>query len=91
MDNDMRWNSWYNIIIVAFKLKGAISKYQEEYFKEFNEEDILNATNQKAFKDIRDFLWFFKRVIKEIKGDKATFGEVIFTIDFTVEHFKSAL
>jgi hypothetical protein len=44
------------MIIVALKLKGAISKYQEEYLKEFDEEDILNATNWKALKDIRDFL-----------------------------------
>jgi len=41
---------------VALKLKGVISKYQEKYLKEFNKESILNATNWKALKDIRDFL-----------------------------------
>ena len=84
-------NLWYNIIIIAFKLKGVISKYQEEYIKEFNKEDILNVTDWKALKDIKDFLQFFKRVIKEIKGDKVTLNKVLFTIDFIVKHFKLTL
>ena len=91
IDNDTRWNSWYNMIMVALKLKGAISKYQEEYLKEFDEEDILNATDWKALKDIRDFLQPFERVTKETEGDKATLDKVLFTMDFMVEHFKSAL
>ena len=91
IDNDMWWNLWYNIIIMALKLKGAISKYQEEYFKEFNKEDILNITDWKALKDIRDFLQPFKRVIKEIEGDKATLNKVLFIMDFMVEYFKLAL
>jgi hypothetical protein len=56
MDNDTRWNLWYNIILVAFKLRDAIIKYQEQYIKEFNEEDILNTTNWRALENIRDFL-----------------------------------
>ena len=79
------------MIIMALKLKGAISKYQEEHLKEFNKEDILNATDWKALEDIRDFLQPFKRVIKEIEGDKATLNKVLFTIDFIIKHFKSAL
>ena len=88
MDNNTRWNSWYNIIIIALQLKGAISKYQEEYLKKFNKEDIFNITNWKALEDIKDFLQPFKRVIKETKGDKATLNKVLFTMDFIVKHFK---
>ena len=91
MDNDTQQNSWYNIIIVALKLKGIISKYQEKYLKEFNKEDILNITDQKALKDIKDFLQPFKRVIKEIKGNKAILNKMLFIIDFMVKYFKSAL
>jgi len=56
IDNDIRWNSWYNIILVALKLKDVIVKYQEQYIKEFNEENILNAADWRALKNIRDFL-----------------------------------
>ena len=68
-----------------------IRKYQEQYIEEFNKEDILNITNWKAIKSIRDFLQPFKRVIKETEGDKATFNKVLFIMDFIVEYFRLAL
>ena len=91
MDNETRWNSWYKIILVALELRAAIGKYQEEYINEFNEEDILNATDWKALESIRDFLQPFKRVIKETEGDYITLNKVLYTIDFIVEHFKISL
>ena len=91
MDNDTRWNLWYDIILVALKLKDAIIKYQEQYTEEFNKEDILNATNWRALENIKDFLQPFQRVTKEIEGDKATLDKVLYTIDFIVEHFKLSL
>jgi len=91
MDNDMQWNSWYYIILVALKLKDVIIKYQEEFVEEFDEADILNATDWKALENIRDFLQPFKRVTKETEGDKATLNKVLFTMDFMVEHYKRAL
>ena len=75
---------------MALKLKNAIIKYQEEFIEEFNKTNILNITNWKALENIKDFLQPFKRVIKEIKGDKATFNKVLFTIDFMVEYYKRA-
>jgi len=45
IDNNTRWNSWYDIILVALKLKDVIVKYQEQYVKKFNKEDILNAAD----------------------------------------------
>jgi hypothetical protein len=45
MDNDTWWNSWYNIILVALKLKDAIAKYQEDFVGEFDEADLLNAAD----------------------------------------------
>ena len=56
MDNNMQQNLWYNIILIALKLKDAIAKYQKQYIKEFNKEDILNTANQRALENIRDFL-----------------------------------
>ena len=91
MDNDTRWNSWYNMILVALKLKDAIAKYQEDFVGEFDEADLLNAADWKALENIRDFLQPFERVIKETEGDKATLDKVLFTMDFMVEHYKRAL
>ena len=47
--------------------------------------------NWKALKNIKDFLQPFKRVTKEIKGNKATFNKVLYIIDFIVKYFKLAL
>jgi hypothetical protein len=56
IDNNTRWNLWYNIILIALKLKNAIRKYQEDYTEEFNKKNILNTTNWKALENIKDFL-----------------------------------
>jgi len=56
MDNDTRWNSWYDMILVALKLKDAITNFQEQFVEEFDEEDILNAADWRALENIRDFL-----------------------------------
>lgn len=91
MDNDTRWNSWYKMILVALELRAAITKYQEEYVDEFDEEDIINATDWKALDNAREFLQPFQRVIKETEGDKATLDKVLYTMDFMIEHFKMSL
>jgi len=44
------------MILVALNLKDVITKYQEQYVEEFNKEDILNAADWRALKNIRDFL-----------------------------------
>jgi len=79
------------MILVALELRAAIGKYQEEYIDEFDEEDILNATDWKALESIRDFLQPFERVMKEIEGDHAMLDKVLYTMDFMVEHFKTSL
>ena len=56
MDNDTRWDSLYDMILVALKLKYAIIKFQEQFVEEFDEEDILNAADWRALENIRDFL-----------------------------------
>ena len=76
MDNDTRWNSWYDMILVALKLKDAITNFQEQFVEEFDEEDILNAADWRALENIRDFLQPFQRVTKETEGDKATLDKV---------------
>jgi hypothetical protein len=41
IDNYIRWNSWYNMLIVLFNLRPAIEKYCKDYKKELKK-DILN-------------------------------------------------
>jgi len=90
MDNETRWNSWYFMILVALepRVRQAIGKYQENYVNEFDDDDILNLTDWKALESIRDFLQPFQRVTKETEGDKGTLDQVLYTMDFMVEHFK---
>ncbi len=76
---------------MALKLKDTIKKYQKEFINDFNKKDILNAADWKALENIRDFLQPFKRVIKEIEGNKATLNKVLFMIDFIVQYFKRSL
>ena len=64
------------MILVAFKLKDAIAKYQEQYIEEFDKEDVFNATDWRALENIRYFLQPFQRVTKETKGNKATLDKV---------------
>ena len=52
----MRWNLWYNMILIVLKLREAIEAYQKEYVKEFDEEDLLNAADWQTLGDIKDFL-----------------------------------
>ena len=87
----MQWNSWYHMILIAIELRVAITKYQEDYIDEFDEEDILNAADWKALENVRDFLQPFQCVTKETEGDKTTLDKVLYTMDFMVEHFKLSL
>ena len=41
MDNRIRWNSWYNILVVLLNLRPTIEKYYIDYKDEL-EEDILS-------------------------------------------------
>ena len=91
MDNKTRWNLWYKMILVALELRAAIGKHQEEYIDEFDEEDILNATDWKALENIRDFLQPFQRVTKETESNKATLNKVLYIMDFIIEYFKLSL
>ena len=52
---------------MAFKLKDVIAKYQEGFIKEFNKANILNITNWKTLKNLKDFLQPFKKVTKKKK------------------------
>lgn len=76
------------MILVVLKLKEAIKIYQKEYVKEFNKGDLLNTADWQTLSDIKDFFQFFKRIIKEIKGNIAIFNKVLFTMDFIVKYFK---
>lgn len=90
MDNETRWNSWYRMIIVGLQLRAAITQYQEDFYSEFDHEDLLNPADWKALADARDFLQPFDRVTKETEGDNSTLDQVLYTMDFLVHHFKAS-
>jgi hypothetical protein len=42
IDNHMRWNSWYQMLVVLLNLRPTVEKYCENH-KEELEEDILTS------------------------------------------------
>jgi hypothetical protein len=55
MDNYIRWNSWYNMLVILIKLK----KHIEDYYKRFKselEKDLLDKTDWKKLYIIIEFL-----------------------------------
>ncbi|PVH93093.1 hypothetical protein DM02DRAFT_506943, partial [Periconia macrospinosa] len=92
MDNDTRWNSWLLMLEVALEplIKEAIKAYQEQYYNEFAQEDLLTPADCEILKNIVSFLQPFKRVTKETEGHKATLDRTPYTMDFLVKHYKNS-
>ncbi len=44
IDNRMRWNSWYEMLLILLLLKKKVEDYCEKYKSEF-EEDLLSREN----------------------------------------------
>ncbi len=58
MNNRMRWNSWYKMLLILLLLKGKVEDYCEKYKSEF-EEDFLSREDWKKLGMIKNFLISF--------------------------------
>jgi hypothetical protein len=43
MNNRIKWNSWYNMLFIFFKLKEIIKQYCEDYESELKEDLLFYA------------------------------------------------
>jgi hypothetical protein len=90
LDNRTRWNSWFEMLVVADQKGGAIDSYTKNHFA-ILEADYLTPEDWKQLCTIKDFLQPFYRVTLETQGDHATIDKVLFTMDILVQYFESML
>jgi hypothetical protein len=85
INNRTRWNSWYEIFLIFFNLRFAIKKYYSNYKDEFKK-DILNFTNWKKLRTIKNFFIPFIRAILITEGDFISINFTLFTMDVLIKH-----
>jgi hypothetical protein len=90
LDNRTRWNSWYQMLIVAIEKAGSIDTYTKNYLSTL-EAEYLSLTDWDRLRTIKTFLQPFHRATLETQGDYATIDRVLFTMDILVQYFEKAL
>ena len=85
MNNRMRWNSWYEMLLILLLLKEKVDDYCEKY-KSKLEEDLLSREDWKKLDIIKDFLIPFSRVILTTKEDDISINFTFFNIDILIQH-----
>ena len=85
MDNYIRWNSQYNMLIILLNLRPIVKKYYNDY-KEELKEDILEFLDQKKLRMIKDLLSPFTRATLIIEGDSTSIDFTLFIIDVLIKH-----
>jgi len=90
LDNETRWNSWLRMLRTALHLRKAITKYQEDNYRDFDDGDSISPAEWAALAEVVEFLQPFERVTEEVEGDRATLDNVLVTMDFLVNHYKIA-
>ena len=85
MDNHIRWNSQYTMLIVLLDLRTQVETYYVTYEDELKE-DILSPKDQKKLYIIKEFLAPFTRATLFIEGDSTLIDYMLFTIDVLIKH-----
>jgi hypothetical protein len=91
LDNDTRWNSWFELIDKTKKpkVRSAIREYQERHCHDL-EKDFFLPEHWKTLDDTHLFLQPFWKVIMETQGDAATLDQTLFTDDVLIRHFEKS-
>ena len=90
LDNRTRWNSWYDMLTVADKLKSHVDSYTKNHFTTLRD-DYLSPEDWNRLDIIRKFLSPFKRATLATEGDSSSISSVLFTMDVLVKYFEKAL
>lgn len=89
LDNCTRWNSWYNMFIVADTTAAAIDIYTKNHFETLQQE-YLSPEDWIELRKVPDFLQPFYRAIMATQGDNITLNRVLVTMDTLIHIFKEA-
>ena len=87
LDNRIRWNSWYEMLIVLLNLRPEIEKYCLNHEDEL-EEDILSPKDWKKLCTIKDFLGPFSRATLFTEGDSTSIDRTLFIIDILIKYIQ---
>ena len=90
LDNRTRWNSWYQMLVVAIEQAGPIDIYTKNHLSDL-ETEYLSLQDWDRLRTIKRFLQPFHRATLETQGDNATIDRVLFTMDILVQYFEKAL
>ena len=88
MDNRMRWNSQYNMLLILLSLKTKVENYCDKYKSEL-QGDLLSREDWKKLETIKDFLKPFNRATLATKGDSTSIDCTLFTIDILIKHIQN--
>ena len=86
INNRIRWNGWYNMLLVLLALKGKVEEYCEKY-KDKLEENLLSREDWKKLDIIKDFLIPFSRAILATERDSVSIDRTLFNIDILIKYF----
>jgi hypothetical protein len=90
LDNRTRWNSWYNMLVIADKTAAAVDSYTKNYLPKL-QQDYLSPADWVELRKILDFLHPCYRATMATQGDNATLDRVLVTMDILIHIFKDAL
>jgi hypothetical protein len=90
MDNHIRWNSWYNMLVVLLNLRPCVEKYCQDHEDEL-EDDILTFQDWKKLRMIKDFLAPFSRATLFTEGDSTSIDRTLFTMDVLIKHLQTEI
>ena len=90
LDNRTRWNSWYEMLLVALQLRTAIEVYFQNHESDL-EDDELTSADWKRLCTIKEFLEPFSQATLYTEGDSAAIDRVLFSMDVLIKHFRLSL
>jgi len=90
LDNCTRWNSWYNLLHVSFKVESHLLAYINANASSLTK-DILSAKEWDMLRTIHAFLEVFKDATTLLEGNGVHMGQVIITMDILFKHVENTL
>ena len=67
LDNDTRWNSWYELLDVTLDKREHVEWYQKRYYADLKD-DFLTPEDWQTLEETKSFLHPFHRVTKRLKA-----------------------
>jgi hypothetical protein len=90
LDNQTRWNSWYQMLDVALEKEKAVIAYIKDHINTL-EDDRLTPIEWRTLRTIRNFLHPFYRATKATEGDASMIDSVLYTMDILIKWYEEQL